>query len=67
MLRWLKRLFSARGARPDLAGRITPDQVDDPDELHRRCVAECFNTGRAVIGTVDDRGNFRIRPIGPPC
>lgn len=66
MLRWLKRLFGWRDTRP-VPTLIRPDQVDDPDELHRRCVAECFNTGRAVYGVRDERGNFDIRPMGPPC
>lgn len=55
--RWLSGDKPAATAENPPPRSITPDQVEHEDEFARRCIAECFRTGKTVIGTRREDGS----------
>ncbi|MFN3827160.1 MAG: hypothetical protein ACK4NR_05985 [Micavibrio sp.] len=71
----LKKLFGREAVRPERKEPIVPShftldeesglivQTDDP--VMARVIGEAFQSGKPVIGTVDDSGRTTIRKLEP--
>lgn len=57
MLKWLKKLFFRD---PE------PEEPDDPEWSRNRdrVIMEAFRTGKPILGTYDEKGNFVMTVIG---
>ncbi len=66
LLKWLCGWFNPAKRLPG-RGMITADQVvlidEEDDENMRTLLAEVYNTGRAMIGRVNEDGNFTMSPF----
>jgi hypothetical protein len=56
MWKWVRKLLKKKS--PTV---ITPNDVNDPDELVRFIVSEAFNSGQIIHGTIDSDKTIHMR------
>lgn len=59
MFKWIKRLFKKKPSSPPRPWR--PEDVVTDDPIHALIVSEAMNTGKMVIGHLDEDDNLHLK------